>query len=361
MADLRSALIVDCDTGGGTELVNAVNLRLSSSGGSIEAIGSQVSALSIPVVIASDQAAIAVNSELPTAAALTDNFVTPTAPGVGAFGMVYDGSAWDMLRGTSADGVLVNLGANNDITLAGTVTVDSELAAASALTDNFATPTTAPVGAFTMVYDGAAWDFCRGTAADGMLVNLGSNNDVTITSGAITADTELPTAAALTGDAVSSPTAPAVAGFGFGYNGTNWDRIRTANTGRLQVDVITGGGAPGAPTTPLADYVTSAAVEAGAEVQLDSAEAAGKSLAQVTVWSSVAYRARVFLVNNSVEATEALAVGGGPPHVAWTWIPPHAAYATLGTTAGADTFRVEFFNLDDAAAADAHCVFLHQA
>lgn len=27
-----------------------------------------------------------------------------------------------------------------------------------------------------------------------------------------------------------------------GFNGTTWDRIRTANTGRLQVDVITGGG-----------------------------------------------------------------------------------------------------------------------
>jgi hypothetical protein len=27
-----------------------------------------------------------------------------------------------------------------------------------------------------------------------------------------------------------------------GFNGTDWDRIRTANTGRLQVDVVTGGG-----------------------------------------------------------------------------------------------------------------------
>src|SRR5450759_3716649 len=56
-------------------------------------------------------------------------------------------------------------------------------------------------------------------------------------------DTELPAAAALTADAVASPTAPAAAGFLYGYNGATWDRVKTANTGRLQVDVVTGGGA----------------------------------------------------------------------------------------------------------------------
>jgi hypothetical protein len=55
-------------------------------------------------------------------------------------------------------------------------------------------------------------------------------------------DTELPAAAALTADAVASPTAPAAAGFIYGYNGTTWDRVKVANTGRLQVDVVTGGG-----------------------------------------------------------------------------------------------------------------------
>ena len=36
-----------------------------------------------------------------------------------------------------------------------------------------------------------------------------------------------------------------------GYNGTTWDRVRTANTGRLQVDVITGGG--GTPANIIVD------------------------------------------------------------------------------------------------------------
>jgi hypothetical protein len=45
------------------------------------------------------------------------------------------------------------------------------------------------------------------------------------------------------GDAASNPTNTApFSGFLMGYNGTTWDRVRTANTGRLQVDVVTGGG-----------------------------------------------------------------------------------------------------------------------
>jgi hypothetical protein len=296
MADLRSVLSgFDLDSGAGTELIHGVTLRLSASGGSIEAIGQQLMAASIPVVLASNQSSIAVDTEMGPAAALTDNFANPTVGGVAAFNMVWDGSTWDRAPGSSADGALVNLGANNDVTITGTVTVDSELVAVAALADAVANPTVTSLGAYML-----------------------------------------------------------------GFNGTTWDRVRTANTGRLQVDVITGGGTD-SPTAPLSDYVTSAAVAAGAEVNLDSAESAAKKLAQVTVWSSVAYRARVFLVNNGVEATEALAVGGGNAFTGWTWEPPHRNYAALGTTAGADTFRVEFISMDDANAADAHAVFLYES
>lgn len=58
-----------------------------------------------------------VDTELPTAAALADNTANPTAPAVGAFGMVWDGAAWDRTPGTSTDGVLVNLGSNNDVSV----------------------------------------------------------------------------------------------------------------------------------------------------------------------------------------------------------------------------------------------------
>jgi len=56
-------------------------------------------------------------SGLPAAAALADNAANPTVPAVGAFGMVWDGATWDRLPGTAADGLTVNLGANNDVIL----------------------------------------------------------------------------------------------------------------------------------------------------------------------------------------------------------------------------------------------------
>lgn len=203
---------------------------------------------------------VTVDSELPAAASLADNTANPTVPGVGAYGMLWDGVTWDRAPGTAADGQLVNLGANNDVTVTGTVTVqdggatisvddgagsltvdgtvsisgavDTELPAAAALSDNFANPTAPGVGAFNMVWDGATWDRAPGTAADGLLVNLGANNDVTIT-GSVTVDSELPAAAALA-DNAANPTAPAVGAFGMLWDGATWDRAAgTAADGAL--------------------------------------------------------------------------------------------------------------------------------
>lgn len=127
------------------------------------------------------------DSELPAAAALADNTANPTVPGVGAFGLWWDGATWDRASGTAADGLLVNLGANND--------VDTELPAAGALADNLANPTVTAAGAYGLLWDGATWDRAAGTSADGALVNLGTNNDVTLASTTLTA-TVLPAGAA---------------------------------------------------------------------------------------------------------------------------------------------------------------------
>lgn len=77
-----------------------------------------------PVVNAAGAIAVTVSSgsitadtELPAAAALADNTANPTAPAVGSFGHLWDGVTWDRFPGTSADGALVNLGANNDVTV----------------------------------------------------------------------------------------------------------------------------------------------------------------------------------------------------------------------------------------------------
>lgn len=58
----------------------------------------------------------------------------------------------------------------------------------------------------------------------------------------VVVDSELPAAAALT-DNFANPTVPGVGGFLMGWDGTNWDRVGVSATGgRLQVDVISGGG-----------------------------------------------------------------------------------------------------------------------
>lgn len=141
------------------------------------------------IKVSLDSEVVSVDSELSAAAALTDAFANPTAGGVGAFGMVWNGVTWDRAPGDATNGLLVDLGANNDVVVSGTVTadagsgtftVDSELPAAAALADNAANPTAPAVGAFGMVWDGATWDRAPGTAADGLLVNLGANNDVVV-------------------------------------------------------------------------------------------------------------------------------------------------------------------------------------
>lgn len=188
-------------------------------------------------------------------AAAADNFANPTTTGTLGFDMLWDGATWDRQPGNSTDGTLVNLGANNDVTVTGSVTASgtvtsnqgtpgstanrwpvqltdgTDLAlvsaggailtdgsattqpvsgtvtanigtsgalfldatftgrfmAAAALADNAANPTTTGTAAFQMVWDGATWDRAPGTSTDGQLVNLGANNDVTVT-GTVTAN-----------------------------------------------------------------------------------------------------------------------------------------------------------------------------
>lgn len=149
-------------------------IRWVESGGTIRTVG-ETAATALPVNIVAGSTAGTQYTEGDTDATIT---------GTAAM-MEVAANVLQPVQGTVADGLLVNLGANNDVTVTGTVTVDSELAAAAALTDNFANPTIPGVGAFAMFWDGATWDRAPGNSADGLLVNLGSNNDVTITSGTV--------------------------------------------------------------------------------------------------------------------------------------------------------------------------------
>ena len=113
------------------------------------------------------QGTVTVDSELPAAAALADGASNPTAPAVGAFNMGWNGTGWDRLKSTTANGLQV------DVTrVQGTVTVDSELPAAAALADATSNPTVPGVGSFSMMYNGTTWDRMRGTTANGITVDV---------------------------------------------------------------------------------------------------------------------------------------------------------------------------------------------
>jgi hypothetical protein len=62
-----------------------------------------------------------VDTELPTAAALADNAANPTAPAVGAFAMVWDGTTWDRAPGTTNGAEVVVRGNHREVSIVPTV------------------------------------------------------------------------------------------------------------------------------------------------------------------------------------------------------------------------------------------------
>jgi predicted small integral membrane protein len=320
------------DTGGTNEAAVSAAGRLSVDG----------SGVTQPVSIA---ATVTVDSELPAAAALADATANPTVPGVGAFLVGFNGTTWDRVRtantgrlqvdvvtgGGSNASVLVDNAAFTDGTssvtgvgfildeVAGTALTENDIAAAridskraqvAVLEDattrgqrlaisaaGAAASNITQVGGTSVVTGGTAgslgvggtvahdavgtgvnpaliggyasaaaptdvtadgdatriWTLRNGSqvvnlATGGTLVTAGQTTmaaslPVVIASNqsAITVDTELTAVAALA-DATANPTITNIAGYLMGFNGTTWDRVRTANTGRLQVDVVTGGG-----------------------------------------------------------------------------------------------------------------------
>lgn len=113
-----------------------------------------------------------------------------------------------------------------------------------------------------------------------------------------------------------------------------------------------------AGVNPVVDYQTSASLAAGSTVSLTSAEAAGKRLAGVDVWSSVPFKVTVHTVDNGSESA-VKGIGGGDALQAWQLrVPP--GYIALGTTAGTDAFRAKVTNLDVDRTADVYAVFMYE-
>lgn len=146
---------------------------------------------------------------------------------VASFPMFYNGATWDRLRGDATDGLLVNLGGNNDVSVSGTVVVDAtgqgdvpvtldgeavstdaSYAEGGTITNAIAIGgTNSGLGTFVIpdveglnidnvsatreglvvfagnqVFDGSTWDRMRGDSTNGVLVNLGANNDVSVSN-----------------------------------------------------------------------------------------------------------------------------------------------------------------------------------
>lgn len=223
----------------------------------------------------------------------------------------------------------------------------SYLVGLSAGGDNLAAPSNDIqfVGNFGFVFDGTNWDRMPGNATDGVLVDLGDNNDVVVSA----------TNLDIRDLAQATDNVRVYANTAKDGSGTAYIPLVDAD-GHLQIDVLSGGGVD-APTNPSNAYVTSAGLAAGSSANLSTADLGAKKLAQVEAWSSVPFKAALHTVANGTASTDPIAIGGGPAHTSWTWKAPHRNYAAVTSSGGVDGFRVVMTNLDDQNAADVFATF----
>lgn len=175
-----------------------------------------------------------VDTELPTAAALADNASNPTAPAVGAFGMVWDGSTWDRQPGNSAGGTFVQGPAAHDAAVAGSPQLMGGFAKTAAPT-NVSADGDAVWAWFDRAGRQAVWDGDLTLSVDDGGSSLTVDGTVGV-SGTVTVDSEM-SAAAAAADAFANPTSGGVLAFNMGYNGSTWDRLRSSTANGLVVDV----------------------------------------------------------------------------------------------------------------------------
>lgn len=79
--------------------------------------------VSLPTGAATAANQSTLNGRFPATATAADNVTNPSLSKIGAYGFAFDGTTWDRMRGDSTNGLLVNLGANNDVS--GTVTCNA--------------------------------------------------------------------------------------------------------------------------------------------------------------------------------------------------------------------------------------------
>src|SRR5437016_4887392 len=122
---------------------------------------------------------------MPAAAALTDGASNPTTPMVGAALEHFNGSTWERVRSANGADATTGLGI---------------------------------LSSGLMGFDGTNWHRIKSDSTGLLSASI---------SGTATVDTEMPAAAGLA-DATANPTTPLVGSANEVFNGTTWDRARSA-------------------------------------------------------------------------------------------------------------------------------------
>lgn len=235
-----------------------------------------------------------VDTELPTAVAVADDLTPSDAPYVQSlqYGYVTADGNWDRWRmaGDNAD----------SLSTAGTGHMQ--------------------VLGHGMVFNGTTWDRMRGTIADGVLVNLGSNNDVTVT-GTVTANAG--TGTFVVGDGGGSLT---VDGTVAATQSGTW--VLGANSG-VDIGDVTINNAAGAAAVNIQDGGNSITIDGSVTANptrpaTNTTTSVSASASSVTILSANANRLGATIYNDSTSA----------------------CYIKLGTTASTASFQVKVFSQD---------------
>jgi len=142
-----------------------------------------------------------------------------------------------------------------------------------------------------------------------------------------------------------------------GHDGTNVQYLKTDTNGELQVDILSGGGQD-TPTNPSTEDITSSALAAGVQVDLDSTDVGSTTfkLSQLDISSSVPIKAIVMTVADNIETIHTVLFVKANSNI--TWKPPHRDYVIQGAAgAGFDGFRVDVKNMDNVDAGDVYCTY----
>lgn len=200
----------------------------------------------IKVSFGADDALTKVSSANPLPVDASGNAVPVTDNGAN-LSVDWNGTVPPIGAGTEAAALRVTMATDT------TVSVDTEMPAAAALTDGASNPTLPAVGGFLHGFNGTTWDRLRSTTANGLDV------DVTRVQGTVT----IQEAAAIDASAATVTTTPAVTG---GGTEAAAQRVTLANdsTGVLSVD--DGGGSL---TIDASELTTLAGAVSGTEMQVD--------------------------------------------------------------------------------------------